>query len=900
MLSLNYLKSFAQAASNYYQVVTRQKDDTPSQHIDYYCRKPGEWFGRTAKILGYKDAVTEKHFVNLIEGRSKSGHLLVEPGNNGIRRGGYDLTFSAPKSISIMAELAADSDLKRQIYQAHEQSVKSALAYLEEHYAQTRITVHGQTERVNTANLAMAIFTENTSRSQDPQIHSHSIVFNITQRHDGQFRAIMNEPLHYQKMLLGQTYRNEFAKQLTTLGFAIDQRPRGLFEIKGVSEEALREFSTRSDEIEQRLPELRKKNPRMNESKLRELAAIQSRDRKQDISPRELREQWQRRLAKLNIEPEKMLEAAQNQPAQTIKPTNHIDLALELLTQQESLATKEQLLDMGMKLSMGQKNISDLEAELFKSESLRTVVKDKLFTSREIQQIERDIVQQVKNSYNQSEALFSYDLMPMLHKQEIFSSLTQDQQQALQFLLTTKDRICGIQGDAGTGKTHLLKLAAECYVEQGYGVMSLAPTTRAVEELQKHQLPNAQTIQRFLVRQETSKAKSPRVFIIDESSMLGSKQLHNILKQTSERDRIIMVGDTKQLQSIEAGGIFTKLQTHKVLHSVRLAENIRQKNELTLKVATALAERNVAQAFELLEKHDKIKEIEDNFERLTAAADEYVKHFNGKESLAVVETNAERIQLNDMIRNQLIEHGEVKDGGVTVDILLPKNSRHADRNLAHNYEVNDRFFITEKIGKIGAGSHGKITGVHQTENSIECVVTDKHRTHSVTINLTKHGHHLSASKQESRSFAKGDKLMFLKADSGLRVQNGTTAEVVGIDPVSNYVRVKTDQDRTFTVNPKIYPYLDYAYAVTDYRVQGQTADQVLFVADTRQVTNYNSLYVAATRGQHDLSIFTNDQEMLREQVQIEQFKSSNLDYDLSPALELEQTLDDCTLSPPTR
>ena len=129
MLSLNYLKSSAQAASSYYQVVTRQKDDTPSQHIDYYCRKPGEWFGRTAKILGYKDAVTEKHFVNLIEGRSKSGHLLVEPGTNGKRRGGYDLTFSAPKSVSIMAELAANPELKQEIYEAHEQSVKTALAY---------------------------------------------------------------------------------------------------------------------------------------------------------------------------------------------------------------------------------------------------------------------------------------------------------------------------------------------------------------------------------------------------------------------------------------------------------------------------------------------------------------------------------------------------------------------------------------------------------------------------------------------------------------------------------------------------------------------------------------------------------------------------------------------------
>nr|NIR48721.1 ATP-binding domain-containing protein [candidate division KSB1 bacterium]NIR72292.1 ATP-binding domain-containing protein [candidate division KSB1 bacterium]NIS24262.1 ATP-binding domain-containing protein [candidate division KSB1 bacterium]NIT71177.1 ATP-binding domain-containing protein [candidate division KSB1 bacterium]NIU24881.1 ATP-binding domain-containing protein [candidate division KSB1 bacterium] len=160
-----------------------------------------------------------------------------------------------------------------------------------------------------------------------------------------------------------------------------------------------------------------------------------------------------------------------------------------------------------------------------------------------------------------------------------------------------------------------------------------------------------------------------------------------------------------------------------------------------------------------------------------------------------------------------------------------------------------------------------------------------------TIDLARHGQHLSTYTAEPRTFHQGEKIIFLKNDHQLKVENGTTGKITRINPVDGRIRVLTDNRQPVDFHPRSYPYVDYGYATTNYKVQGMTADEVLYVADTRTNPSYNSLYVAATRGKHGLNIYTNDKAVLQQQVHLEEAKSSNLDYDLSPELELERSLD---------
>jgi ATP-dependent exoDNAse (exonuclease V) alpha subunit len=276
--------------------------------------------------------------------------------------------------------------------------------------------------------------------------------------------------------------------------------------------------------------------------------------------------------------------------------------------------------------------------------------------------------------------------------------------------------------------------------------------------------------------------------------------------------------------------------------------------------------------------------------RLQTAAAEYLKKHR-RNTVVIVESNSERKDLNEMIRQKLQAKGQLGRVRMTAMTRQPGNLPLQERQLSQAYKKGDSFFLSEKIGDISAGSGGRVVHVDQVKNTIDAIVKDRGSSIRVTIDLSKDGHRLSTFKEELRSFARGDKIIFLKNDKKLKVENGTTAKVVRVNPLDNNLTVLTDKRQRIVLNPGSYPYIDYGYATTNYKVQGLTAEEVLYVADTRTNPSYNSLYVAATRGKHGLDILTNDKDVLREKVQIEEVKSSNLDYDLEPQLQIERSLD---------
>ena len=192
------------------------------------------------------------------------------------------------------------------VREAHNRAVSTALNYVEEHFSEARITVKGVTETVRTGNLTAALFQHDTSRELDPQLHTHAVVMNMTLREDGKWRALASDKtqgdvLYGNKMLIGQIYRSELAGNLKELGYDVISDSRGLFEVKGMDKAVLNEFSSRKEQIDDKVRALKESGlyRGVNDQKLREIAALGSRVAKKDVDMNIVRSSWQERLSGL-------------------------------------------------------------------------------------------------------------------------------------------------------------------------------------------------------------------------------------------------------------------------------------------------------------------------------------------------------------------------------------------------------------------------------------------------------------------------------------------------------------------------------------------------------------------------------------------------------------------------
>jgi len=224
---------------------------------NYYTQEQGlqesGWFGRGSKILGLTGKVDKEQFAEVLKGHVGGQELgkFVKNEKTGAQerehRPGTDLTFSAPKSVSLLAEVDGRQDVR----QAHEAAVVKALAYIESELAGTRQTTGAVTQNVRTGNLSVAMFRHNTSRDLDPQTHTHAVILNVTLRDDGHWRSLDNTPIFEDKALISAIYTAELAKGLQALGFELTRTDdKGNFEITGITRDQIEHFSQRRAEIE--------------------------------------------------------------------------------------------------------------------------------------------------------------------------------------------------------------------------------------------------------------------------------------------------------------------------------------------------------------------------------------------------------------------------------------------------------------------------------------------------------------------------------------------------------------------------------------------------------------------------------------------------------------------------
>lgn len=827
---------------------------------DYYTgdRSPSLWQGSGAANLGLQGVVEPADFAALLEGILPNGETLHHAAAG--RRGGTDATFSAPKSVSMQALIGGDE----RVIEAHSAAVARTLAFAEQ-FAACRVTKGGVTQNERTGNFLSACFKHILSRATDPQLHTHCVILNATRRLDGQWRAMDNQALYRNKMLLGALYRNELASELQTLGYAIRKTHiDGRFELAHITDQQVKAFSRRSVEIETFLKERHGLERSEATAWDKRLIAVSTRAKKGVVDRELLRSEWEKLSEEQGIgynPPEPLLSQDVRITAETV-----LEQAIEHIAERSAVFPRFQLLQAALAFGVGNTCMAEIEACIAEAVHSGRLIQDgERFTTSYAQQLERDILE--------FESLGRGVLAPIyqgkrvvLHKQ--LEDLSEGQRAAVLSMLLTKNQIIGIQGRAGVGKTTLLEMASEQARACGYIVKGLAPSASAARELARVGIMS-ETITAFTHRQSKG-LNNNTLLIVDEAGMVSTHQMHAILREAANAGcRVVLVGDTAQLQAVEAGKPFAQMQA-KNMHTAVVSQIQRQKNR-KLKCAVELAVGGqTAMAVELLDK--EITELVDATERFERIANDYVSlpEQERASTRIIAGTRYARNAINCSIRAKLTQNSPAHQ----FTFLDRKDQTKAQAHSILSYEIDDILLAEADYPSLGL-KRGDMTRILGRRH--DCVLLASREGEPVewrpalTANLT-------VFVAVERAVAEGDRLRITSNDRKRGLINGDLATVIAIDAKRQVLTLLIDGGSTVELDGRQPLALDYGYCSTVHASQGQTCDRVLIEADANSLTaNENTFYVAISRARYEVKIYTDDHEMLPLSMSRELVKEAALD-----------------------
>ena len=456
---------------------------------DYYTHdcSPSCWWGEGAALLGLVGKVDPAVFADLLDGKIPDGTLLHNAGEG--RRGGTDATFSAPKSVSLQAMVGND----RRLITAHQRSVDRALTHMET-LAACRVTENRTTLTQQTGNLIVAKFEHDLSRACDPQLHTHCVLINATQRQEGQWRAMDNETIYRNKILLGALYRSELARECQLLGYEVRVTSLdGRFELAHMHEHQIKSFSQRSAAIEKFL-----KNQGQQRSEAgtwtKKMAAVKTRENKFNVDRKQLWQEW----ATLSHEKSIDYTIPQTFAFTAVSSLEGIEevikSAVTHIAERESVFTRTNLLGIALARGVGVSTLAELETVIDQYTVGGELIKNgDRFTTLTAQRHETEILSIEVAGRNTLTPIFADVRSQLLTR---LSELKTEQQHAAMGILMTGHQVMGLQGRAGVGKTTLLEKITTIAHSCGYKVQGLAPSANAARELAATGMP-AETLATF-------------------------------------------------------------------------------------------------------------------------------------------------------------------------------------------------------------------------------------------------------------------------------------------------------------------------------------------------------------------------------------------------------------------
>ena len=865
------------------QARTYHAREFASSEQSYWSRDQqghSEWQGRLAGEWCLAGAVGAEHFARLSEGQhpqteaqlvrhqtaktydGKFGREVTSVEH----RAGWDATFSAPKSVSLTALVGGDDRVRV----AHRESVRAALSELER-YTQARIGNIRAPE--TTGKFAATTFEHDTARPVEgyaaPQLHTHAVIFNVTERENGQPRALQPQELFASQSYATNAYRSELAVRLKELGYMIERGEFGQPEIKGYTKEYLDANSLRREQVKDH-----QRASGLDGPAAAQIAAHRTRDSKELLSPEAVLRQHRELAAQHGHQADRVVAEARQQGQQhAYDPSKaaqvSVTYARDHLFERSAVESERSIMTAALGRSMGEANLSQVRQEFnrrvqtgeFRAVEHGPKHAGQQYTTAAMLRMERETIGQMQegNRRGYSDPMLVEGRV-RIETEDRHPELNAGQRQAVDEIFLSREKIVGLDGIAGAGKTTTLAVVREGAEQAGYKVEGFAPTSRAAQKLGEAGI-ETKTLQAHLARGQRPDTGELRLYVMDESSLASTKQMHEFVSRLHPNDRVLLVGDTRQHESVEAGRIFAQLQDAG-MKTVKLEEIVRQRDPELKQVVEQLARGQVGEAIAGMERQGRIHEVPGHEDRIAAIAKEYAK--SPDNTLVVSPDNRSRAEINQAIHAELQAKGVVGREEHRAQVLVTRQDlTGADRAWAARYHEGDvlRYSRGAKETGIGKGEYARV--VRGNADSNQLTVERKDGTEQSYDPRRQQG--VSVYREQERAFSVGDRVQLTAPSRDLKLANREQATVEGIGQ-DGRMSLKMDGGREVEIDSLKYPHLDHGYAVTSHSSQGQTADRVLIHVDTelgaKDLLNNRMAYVAVSRGAYDAQIFTNDREKL--------------------------------------
>lgn len=847
---------------------------------DYYAdgKSPSAWVGRGAEALGLKGIVDRDTFQRLLSGEVADQKLGTQRDGKWQHRAGFDLTFSAPKSVSLLAEAAGD----RRLIDAHEKAVRQALDYIEREAAVARIhTRQGgdSMEYQNTGNLAVATFRHATSRALDADLHTHAVVINGTKTEDGKWRALDLREMLRIRELAGTIYQTTLARECAQLGYTPERiNQYGQFELTEVPAEVRAATSKRTAQAEAWLT-AHGHDPEKADRETWQRAILATRAAKKERSMSELRAAWQTELAGLGFDAQAVARQAKARASEfSVSAEKAVTAAIQHLGEREQVFTERELLRVALVHVVGQGiTLGDVQREIVRQRErgeLRVRDLDGLaYTSRSAIQIEKDMLAAAEKMRG-GNALMSQQEASLVVQRAAEAAphpWTAHQIRATEQILTTGGRLGCVQGLAGTAKTTtVLRTVAAEYRVHGYGVIGVAPTAEAAGILGREIGTQGATLARHLIDAKAGRLSGEKqVWVIDEASLASTKQMRDLLRAADKVGaRCILVGDVRQMGSVDAGKAFAQIQER--APTVALEEIVRQRDKELLAGVYAAARGNVKEALDRVEQAGAINELDAPGKRRASAAEKYLSLSaeEREQTIMVATSRAARTDINARVREGLRRDGTLHGEDLHVKTLEARDLTRVEREAAWSYSSGDvvRFGRDYKQTGINRDEYHRVTSVDQKQNRVHLVTQDGRE---VTWRPDKQGAKTAQVFREAeRQVAEGDKLVWSRNDKEIGLKNGERLHVVSVKDHNFNARTQDGRDVQLNTAKEQHRHFTHAYAQTVHSAQGRTAERVICEMSSRSpLATQRSVYVAISRAKQEAHIYTDSKSELARHAQ---------------------------------
>ena len=881
--------------------VTRLKAAATTVHYfeadGYYAkgdpehRKASGWYGEAAALMGLHGPVKPRRFEEILAGYVPGIDLRLGRLRDGEHqhRPGVDVTFSAPKSVSLEALIYAAPKTGARVVRAHDEAVRATLGFIETELLQTRTydPATGRRPRVEADGMAAATFRHLASRNLDPQLHTHAVVANMTRGQNGAWRSAEFTAVERSKFLIGAYYRNELRMGLEKIGYAtvptlVGRMPG--FEIAGYGKPMLDAFSTRRRELLDYMQERGWENTPARTQQ----AALYTRRRKAEPDRHVLREAWQARAQELGPARDRDRARGRNGVEASVSPASEqrappsalsvVRRAVEHLEERRTVFSANDLRAWALAHGGGKHSLEALDAgiaqlrrdgHLIEATARRA---DLAFVTDRARNAEREIIARMRAGLNAGRSLAPAEAV---EARLDAAGLNPGQRDAVRGILLSPHVTVGVQGHAGSGKTTMLRAVAELAGERQ--IIGLAPSASAARVLGGEADIPARTLQWFLTRyrdvgdgiappekMEEAKALGGAVLILDEASMVGTTQMRALTRIAAEAgvERLALIGDRRQLRAVEAGQPFALLQDAG-MPTARMDEVVRQRDaDLRQAVLHMVADEPRLAVEEL---GNGVLEMQgDELGRKAAQLWLDLDPDLRPGTAILAPTHEMRAEINAAVRHGLEDEGVLHGPELEIERYVNLHLTRSQKGYIANYREGDvAVFHHDVYGVRAKAGDACLVAKVGEERVVLTFPNGKERTIDPSGYIR---YRLDLFETAPMVIKAGDRVRWTRNDPARDLINGEHAEVLSIRRVNVTIRTQDGREIVMVRDDPQLHHLDHAYSSTVHAAQGITCDRAIAVLDTERggVADQATFYVELTRARDNVVLLTDDRVALIE------------------------------------